>query len=327
MKVKVAAVQPLGNYGEEEYRDVEKALEYIDIASAQGAQLICFPEGYPGPYSGPMDSNGKLVRRPMESLREKAREKRVYIYAGCLEENEKIKDTYYLCQKLISPEGNILADYRRTHTTHPLANARFMGGKMHIVPGEEFFVVDTEIGRLGLCICSEIWAPEIPRILLLKGAQIILAPGRGSPFKGSGSIRDNWHCIARARAIENVVYVVMNQVFYAENGGLGRAAMFGPEFPLGTLTTAGVLIAEFNLDRIDEIRNRYYDEEALSAPKSEKDVFYNRIGQVYERRPELYGLLTQPMKQSFNYKYYEKGLDTYKHEYERVKGLSYWKDR
>ena len=325
MKIKVAAVQPVGNYGENEYRNMELALEYINIASSQGAKLICFPEGYPGPYSGPMDSGGKLSETPFESLCKKAKEKGVYIYAGCVEENHEVKDTYYLCHKLISPEGKILANYKRTHPMHPAANNSFMCGKKHIAPGDELMVIDTEIGKLGLCICSEIWAPEVPRVLMLKGAQIILAPGAGSPNPIRSRIRDNWHCIARARAIENTVYLVMNQTYHENIGGLGRTAMFGPEFPLGTLTSAGVLVSEFDLNRIDEIRNRYFDEEFVSAPKSEKDLFFSRPGQVYERRPELYSLLSKPTEQAFDYKYYEKGLDSYKKEDERVKNFDYWK--
>lgn len=82
MKVRVAAVQPVGFYGDEEYRNVESALKYIDIAAAQGAQIICFPEGYPGPYSGPMDSLGKLSEHPITTLCQKAKDKKVYIYAG-----------------------------------------------------------------------------------------------------------------------------------------------------------------------------------------------------------------------------------------------------
>lgn len=323
MGVRVAAVQPLGFYGNEEYKNLEFALKYIDIASAQGAQLICFPEGYPGPYNGPIDSSGKLEFHPFEILCTKAKEKKVYLYAGCLEENLELADTYYLCHKLISPEGKVIANYRRTHPTHPHLNAIFMGGRKHVIPGDELLVVDTEIGKLGLCICSEIWAPEIPRILMLKGAQIILAPGGGAPFPIRTRLRDNWHRIASARAIENVLYVVMNQVYHESIGGLGRTAIFGPEFQLGTLTSPGVLVADFDLSRLDEIRNRYFDEEIVSMPQSEKDLFYNRPGQIYDRRPELYGLLAQKMEQTFDYKYYEKGLDSYKKEYQRVKRFKF----
>ena len=325
MKVKVAAVQPIGNYGENEYRNMEMALEYVDIAVTQGARLVCFPEGYPGPYSGPLDSGGKLAEPPMESLCKKAKEKGIYIYAGDVEETGIMEDTYYLCHKLISPGGEVLANYKRSHPLHPLLNDLFLGGKTHVLPGDELPVVDTEIGKLGLCICSEIWAPEVPRILMLKGAQIILAPGGGAPGPIRSRLRDTWHCIARARALENCTYLVMNQICHDPNV-LGRTAMFGPEFPLGTLTTAGVLVAEFDLGRIDEIRNRYFDEEILSVPKSEKDLFYNRPGQVYERRPELYGKITEPTELAFDYKYYEKGLDSYKKEYDRVKGFDYWKN-
>jgi hypothetical protein len=196
---------------------------------------------------------------------------------------------------------------------------------MHVAPGEELPVVDTEIGKIGLCMCSEIWAPEVPRVLTLKGAEIILAPGGGAPKPIRSRIRENWHVIAAARAIENANYVVMNQIYHENIGGLGRTAMFGPEKALGTLTTAGVLVAEFDLGRIYEIRNRYFDEEICSAPNSEKDLFFNRCGQVYDRRPELYGILTEKLEESFDYYYYKRGFDAYKDEYERVKNFSYWK--
>ena len=325
MKVKIAIAQPRGFYGEDEFRNVELALRYIDIGADQGARLVCFPEGYPGPYSGPMNSGGKLAEPPMDSLRRKAAECGVYLYAGYVEEHPEVAGAYYLCHQLVSPQGQELITYRRSHPMHPLANNVFMGGKIHILPGNELPVVDTEIGRLGLCICSEIWAPEVPRVLTLKGAQIILAPGGGAPAAIRSRLRESWHCIARARAIENVVYVAMNQVLHDAVGGCGRTAAFGPEYALGTLTTAGVLVAEFDLDRIDEIRNRYFDEEVMSPPNSERDLFFNRPGQIYDRRPELYGLLAQPMKESFDYNYYKKDIESYKQEYERVKNFSFWK--
>jgi len=106
-------------------------------------------------------------------------------------------------------------------------------------------------------------------------------------------------------------------------GGLGRTAMFGPEFQLGTLTSPGVLVADFDLARLDEIRNRYFDEEIISLPNSEKDLFYNRPGQIYDRRPELYGLLSHAIEQTFDYNYYEKDIDSYKEEYERVKQFKF----
>jgi len=196
---------------------------------------------------------------------------------------------------------------------------------MHILPGDEIIVKDTEIGRLGLCICSEIWAPELPRVLMLKGAQIILAPGRGTRTADRCRPTENWQIIARARAAENAVYLVMNQTMHEGAPSRGRTAIFGPEFPLGTLTSEGILIADFDLDRIDEIRNRYIDEEVLLPPRTDADLIHNRPGQVYDRRPELYGILAEPTEQAFNYKYYENGLDSYKEEYERVKRFNYWK--
>jgi predicted amidohydrolase len=321
MKVRVAAVQPLGNFGEEEFRNVEACLKYLTIAVDLGAQLVCFPEGYPGPYSGPMDSGGKLSEPPLVTLATEARRNQVFVYAGCLEVNPSLPDTYYLCHKLISPAGEVLATYRRTHPTHPLFNEALMGGKKHIVPGNELIVVDTEIGKLGLCICSEIWAPEVPRVLMLKGADIILAPGSGPPPSRPlrSRLRDTWHAIAWARAAENLVYLVMNQTCFAKVGGLGRTAIFAPENKLATLTSPGVLVADLDLNRLPAIRNRYFDEEVLSPPQSEKDLFFARPGQIYDRRPELYSKLVEPIEQCFDYRYFDNDLESYKKEYERVK--------
>ena len=74
-----------------------------------------------------------------------------------------------------------------------------------------------------------------------------------------------------------------------------------------------------------QIRNRYFDEEICSAPNTEADLFFNRPGQVYDRRPELYGPLTEPREEAFDYYYYRRGLNAYKEEYERVKKFNYWR--
>jgi predicted amidohydrolase len=162
MNVKVAAVQALSYYGEEEYKNVDLAVGYIREAAAQGVDLIVLPEGYPGPNNGPLDGCGKLSARPMETMREMARETGLHLVAGELEPNPEIDDTYYLTLKLISPQGDILCNYARLQPDHMYLNAYLMGGRKHILPGsnrkgigkrELHGVVDTPLGTLGLQIC------------------------------------------------------------------------------------------------------------------------------------------------------------------------------
>ena len=71
MKIKVAAVQPRSHHGPEEERNVEQALSWMQRASEQGADLVVFPEGYPGPTNpashydslGPLQEGSALTRR------------------------------------------------------------------------------------------------------------------------------------------------------------------------------------------------------------------------------------------------------------------------
>ena len=53
MEITVAAVQPNTLRGEREIENVSHALDAIQKAAEEGAQLVLFHEGYPGPYHGP----------------------------------------------------------------------------------------------------------------------------------------------------------------------------------------------------------------------------------------------------------------------------------
>jgi predicted amidohydrolase len=79
LTARVAAVQPQAFAGEEEYRNAAQACAWIDSAADAGAGYVVFPEGYPGPYSGPMENDA------MERLREQARARRVWVSARAAE--------------------------------------------------------------------------------------------------------------------------------------------------------------------------------------------------------------------------------------------------
>ena len=320
MRWKVAAVQTMTLRGEEEFRNAARAAEYVDRAVDLGARLISFPEGYPGPYSGPMDVASRLGgRRPVEWLQEKARQHRVYISCGELEPHPEVAGAYYLSHKLIGPDGEILGNYHRTQPNHPIFNAYLMGGKYHVLPGDRFVVVPTELGRIGLLICSELWVPELTRILMLLGAEVVIAPGGGAHSRTRTRLRDSWLCIARARAAENQLYVVVTQNVYPTMPRGGRTMVVGPEAVLAEVDGEGIAVAELDLERLTALRTRYYDEEVLSEPEDPSQVFACRPGQIHDRRPELYGLLVAPQRDAFNYRYHLQGLESYRVEYERVR--------
>ncbi len=308
--VRVAAVQPPSFIGQEEWKNAEQAVRFIDEAADQGAAYVVFPEGYPGPYSGPMQNDA------FDRVREAARRRHVWVSAGRLEP-ASLPDTFHITHKLIDDAGDVRATYRRVQPNHPIFNAYLMGGRHHVLPGDELMTVDTPFGRIGLLICSELFVPELSRILMLRGADIIVAPGGGVHTPTRTRLQDTWRAVARARAAENLVYVVLDQNLFG--GAHGRTCIASPERMLAAIDGPGVTCADLDLDRLRVLRSHFYDDEMLSPPASDADVLWSRPGQSHDRRPELYGELTQPQPDAFEYHYERRGLDTWPREYEKIR--------
>ena len=312
MSVRVAAVQPAAHSGADEWRNADRACRYIDEAADAGAGYVVFPEGYPGPYSGTMENDA------LDRVREKARARRVWVSAGRLE-RATAPETYHITHVVVDADGDVRATYRRVQPNHPIFNAYLMGGRHHVLPGDELMTVDAPFGRVGLLICSELFVPELSRILMLRGADIIVAPGGGVHGRTRTRLAETWRAVARARAAENLVYVVVTQnLFFA--AATGRTCIASPERMLAQRDDAGIAIADLDLSRLEAMRSRYYDEELLSAPVAEGDVLWCRPGQSHDRRPELYGELTHPQPDAFEYHYERRGLDTWRREYEKIRG-------
>jgi len=316
MKVKVAAVQAESVYGEEEWQNVDRAIRYMDEEAEIGADIVCFPEGYPGPAHGPMDSKGKLSAHPIDLLREKIREVGIYTACSDVTLHEDIPDVYYLCHKLIDRNGDILANHQRSMPDEPELNEYLFGGKRHFAPGDGPTVVETEIGTIGLLICSELWVPELPRIAMLDGAEILISPVNGlhtpSLHHTDGfetPLWDTWKCISRCRAAENTMYVVVTQnAFNPDYPGVGHIA--GPEALLAEKSDAGIFTAELDMDHLRMLRQTYYDYQTLDSTgiNENRKILATRPGQQRLRRPSIFGKLVLPKPGDFDYDYYLKEI-------------------
>jgi len=74
----------------------------------------------------------------------------------------------------------------------------------HVAPGGGPTVLDTPVGRLGLSVCYDVRFPELYRHLSAAGAQLLAVP---SAFTGPTG-QAHWETLLRARAIENLCYVI-----------------------------------------------------------------------------------------------------------------------
>jgi predicted amidohydrolase len=210
-EINVALAQISCKIGDKEHNlDVMK--RNIKQAKNQGANLIVFPElaltGYVCrdilyELAEPVPE-GESIRR----LEEIAKKEAIHVVFGALERSEKAHATLYNTAVLLGPNG-FIGKYQKMHLpTHSVFEE-----KRYFRLGYQTPVFETEIGKLGLIICYDVFFPEITRLLRLKGSQLIICIS-ASP----GVRRTFFETLTAARAIENTAFLVYVNLVGVENG-------------------------------------------------------------------------------------------------------------
>jgi predicted amidohydrolase len=155
---------------------------------------------------------------------------------------ERDGDAVYNTAVAISPEGEIVAQYRKLYPWRPLETT---------TPGNSgFCVFDIPgVGRFGLCICYDMWFPEVSRTLAWLGAEVILHPSLTSTSdRGAETI------IARANAIFNQCYFVDVNISGVYGGG--RSQIIDPDGNVLQMATEheAVLTEVLDLDHVTRTR-------------------------------------------------------------------------
>jgi len=203
MAIKVAVAQMNSLAGNVE-ANLAKAAALMRSAAHLNAQLVIVPETFSTGY----DVADKLTKvadtipgRLTEAIGKLAGELNLYFYGSLIEKNG---DKYHNSGVFISPDGAILARYRKVHL--------FSAEKEMFVPGNEPVVVETALGTFGLTICMDLLFPEYIRGLVLNGADYIL---NSTDWLRYGPL-DEWQwqykqprALACIRALENTVCLAM----------------------------------------------------------------------------------------------------------------------
>ncbi len=124
--------------------------------------------------------------------------------------------------------------------------------------GDQTAVIETPFGRLGLAVCYDLRFPELFRRMLMDGVEIFAIPAAFTAITG----RAHWEVLVRARAIENLCYVVASaQGGYHVNGREthGHSMIVDPwGIVLDELDNgSGFVITEIDLDRVKNIRRNF----------------------------------------------------------------------
>jgi predicted amidohydrolase len=239
-------------------RNLATAEALVEEAASRGASFVGLPENFAflrsegQPAPDPQELDGPWVQR-MGAL---ARRLGVTLLLGSLPErvpgDTRVRNTCLL----LGPDGATLAVYRKIHLFDiDLPGMEHLKESKAVLPGEETVVAESAIGPLGLSICYDLRFPELYRDLVRRGARVLCVPAAFTERTG----KDHWEVLLRARAVENLAYVVAPAQVGHHGGGrvsYGHAMIVDPwgsvvaRVPDGE----GIALAEIDLGRVERLR-------------------------------------------------------------------------
>jgi predicted amidohydrolase len=209
---------------------------YAKQGAERGATLVVTCEGFLDGYTSNPKYTPGLTREQffeygepldgpwLKRVGDLARDLKIFISVGFAERDG---DQMHNSVAVFSPAGQVVLRYSKTHSIDEPFNTR----------GNDFPVAKTDLGTLGALICYDRRFPEVPRILALKGAQILLIPSYGQDGERN-------EALLRTRAWENsvwVVYVRQNQALVINPSGkiIARDKGEGDELVLARIDLGG----------------------------------------------------------------------------------------
>jgi predicted amidohydrolase len=204
--------------------NLKRIEESVVKAKKLSSDLVIFPE---------LSLTGYVVRDQIYELAETipgpstniietlARKTKMHIVFGMPELSEKTQATIYNSAVLTGPNG-FIGKYRKMHLpTHSVFEE-----KRYFRPGYQAAAFSTELGKIGLIICYDIFFPEISRLTRLEGSQLIICIS-ASP----GIRRSFFETLTSARAIENTAFLAYVNLVGIEDGLQfgGGSRLIGPQ--------------------------------------------------------------------------------------------------
>ena len=268
------------NSGNDMAANLRAAGEAVRAAAGQGAQFIMLPE-----YVALLDGSGRVMRDnsyaeeghpALAAFQSLSRETGAWLLVGSVTvklDGEQMANRSYL----LSSAGAVVARYDKIHMFDvTLPSGKVIRESSAYRPGARAVIAATPWGVLGMSVCYDLRFPHVYRDLAQAGAVLLAVP---SSFQRETGIA-HWHTLLRARAIENLCYVVASAQCGMHPSGRqtwGHSMIIDPG---GEVIRLG--------GREEEILDAVFDLAALKKHR-EKGI-YGR----HHRQPGTYGPLMQP---------------------------------
>lgn len=254
-KIKVAMLQShVFAEKEENLKALRRKLEEL---VPEKPDLVTLPEMFDCPYQNSCfpvyaEPEGGPVWQALSAM---AKEFGIYLSAGSVPEKDEaghIYNTAYVFDR----QGRQIARHRKMH----LFDIEVEGGQSFkesdtLMAGDQVTVFDTEFGKMGLCICFDFRFPELARLMVLEGAEIIVVPAAFNMTTGPA----HWEILFRTRAMDNQVFTLGTAPARDASSGYtswGHTIAVSPWGDiLGQLKEKeGCMIQILDLDRVRKVR-------------------------------------------------------------------------
>ena len=205
--------------------------EYVARATDAGAGMVVFPEETLvrlEPVTTPRAPTAEALDGPcVTHIRELARRHRIAVIAGMTERIEGEAVRAYNTVVAVGTAGEMIGSYRKIHLFDALGSVE----SDTTTPGDGTTLVFPFADHVvGIATCYDLRFPELARRLIDRGANVLVYPSAW--YRGLLK-EDHWEVLLRARAIENVSWVI--GVSHAEGRHIGRSMIVDP---MGVITTA-----------------------------------------------------------------------------------------
>ncbi len=256
----IAAVQMAST--QDVQKNVEMACQLIEQAANQGAKCVVLPEEFS--TLGLTATQKRQFMEPFEKgpiqqqLKAVAKKSKVWLIGGTLlikGEDEKPTSSTLVWNS----EGECIARYDKIHLFDVTVEGKEEYRESdNIKPGKNIVVLSTPFGKIGFAICYDLRFPELFRALMLKGAQIIVLPSAFTIQTGKA----HWETLIRARAIENLCYMIApGEVGQRHDGRgtYGHSMIIGPWGEILALAEndPGVISVDIDLEKMIELRKQF----------------------------------------------------------------------
>jgi nitrilase len=239
------------------------ALEHlVKNAVNQGAELVVLPENVA--FIGKKDADKLAIAEvpyhgPIQAkLSSLAKEHNIWLVGGTIP--IKADDNHVFASSWVwDNRGQAVARYDKIHLfdvfVPPLERYQESDTTR---AGKDIISLDSPVGKLGLTVCYDVRFPELYRSLMGQEVEIMTIVSAFTAITGEA----HWQTLVRARAIENLCYVIApNQTGTHANGraSFGHSMIIDPwgKVLASLKAEEGVIIADIDLNYLQETRTRF----------------------------------------------------------------------